>query len=464
MKRLIQNCLNFFLILGAFSACSLEPKYRRPQSPVSLLQSETKKQKITTITWQEFFQSAELQKVIQLALENNRDLRIANLNIESAQANYGVVRSDLLPTISALGYETRQKAASSFSSFTPKRQYRANFSLTSYEIDFFGRLRSLKKAALESFLATRQAKNVTKISLIASTVNAYAQFLLDDEILKISAKNLEVQEERYRFFELRYKNGISLQTDLLNASALLENAKANYETYKKLVAQDKSALMLLTGSFKEEDFSKNTTLNDIKINENLLDLIPSESLLSRPDIQQAENSLKSANANIGAVRAAFFPSITLTGSYGYGSRDLDTLFNSRTWTFTPQINLPIFTGGKNIEDLKIANLRKKVEIATYEKAVQTAFSEVLDQLAERQSATKRVKSFDNILKVQKKSYEIAEEKHREGINSGLDVLDSKITLLLAEQDQATAKKDYITNLVNLYKVLGGGSEIEESES
>ena len=321
-------------------------------------------------------------------------------------------------------------------------------------------MRSLKKSALENFLASKQARNITQISLISQVVNSYAQLLLDAEVLDIMKENLKLQNDRYNFIELRYKNGIDSQDDLLNAKTLLENAKNNSEIYIKLVEQDKNALMLLTGVFNENSLPKISSINDIKINEDLLDFIPSESLLSRPDIQQAEHQLKSANANIGAARAAFFPSISLSGTYGYASRDLSSLFDSRTWAFTPQINIPIFSGGRNIANLNIANLQKKIEIAQYEKTIQTAFSEVLDQLAERKSVTNQLEAFDEILKAREKSYKISKRKHNQGINSGLGVIDEKLSFLIAKQNQFSIKKEYIANLIALYKVLGGGSKIE----
>ncbi|MDX2083254.1 MAG: TolC family protein [Rickettsiales bacterium] len=459
-KIIFKNIFKVFVIAVILVACSLDPKYKKPEIDLPFAQDQdSTKKKIAAISWQEYFQSQDLKRIIQLALENNKDLKTAILNIEVAQGTHGVTRSALLPTISASALETRQGVPSQFASFTPKRQYRANVSLTSYEVDFFGRLRSLKKAALEDFLATKEASKITKIAVISETANAYAQFLLDRQLLEIAKENLQTQSERYKYSEKRYNNGIDSQSSLLNAQALIESAKVNFETYKKLVEQDKNALMVLTGVFDERSIPQDETINDIKINEELLDFLPSQNLLLRPDIQKAEHSLKSANANIGAARAAFFPSITLTGTYGYGSRNLDSLFDSRSWTFTPQINLPIFSGGRNIANLDIANARKKIQIVQYEQVIQNAFRETLDQLAERQSVTNQLQSYDKIFAARKKSYEISENKHSQGISSALDVLDTKLTFLSAKQSQLVTKKEYIANLIALYKVMGGGAEI-----
>jgi len=458
MKNFLKSLLIF-----ALTACTMEPKYVRPKVEIPFTEADKNKEQLSTISFEKYFESEDLKRVINLALENNRDLRTANLNMEAAEQSHNITRSVLLPTINATGFETRQRAPKAFAAISPKRQFRTNLNTTSYELDFFGRLRSMKKSAWETFLATEEARKVTRISLISQTANAYAQLLLDSEILKITERNLAAQSNRYRLMELRYQNGIASQIDLLNSTALMETSKASNEIYKKVVTQDKNTLMLLVGVFSDEALPKNTTLNDIKINENLLDLTPSQALLSRPDIQQAEHNLKSANANIGAARAAFFPSITLTGTYGYASRDLDILFDGRTWTLTPQINIPIFTAGRNIANLKLSNINKKIEIINYEKAIQTAFREVLDELAERQSISNQLKSFNKIAESQKKFYALSELRHREGIMSALDILDMEIASLTAQQNQLSSKKEYIANLINLYKVLGGGSEVEEEK-
>ncbi|NBV07115.1 MAG: TolC family protein [Proteobacteria bacterium] len=465
-SRMSKGHRGIILIIATLvSSCTMEPKYKKPEAPVPFASAqESGKKKLAMISWREYFQSPDLQRLIQLALDNNKDLKIAALNIEVAEGTNGVARSNLLPTITGSAYETRQGVPSGFASFTPKRQYRANVGFTSYEVDFFGRLRSLKKAALEDFLATKEARNITKISVIAETANAYAQLLLDQEILEIAEQNMKVQSDRYTLTERRYKNGIDSQATLLAAQSLKENAKVSFESYKKIVTQDVNALMALTGVFDESSLPQDSTINDIKIDEELLDFVPSENLLLRPDIKQAEHNLKEANANIGAARAAFFPSITLTGTFGYGSRNLNTLTNSRSWTFTPQINLPIFSGGRNIANLDIANARKNIQIVQYEKAIQTAFREASDQLAERESVTNQLRSYNKILAVSKKSYDLSESKHEAGIMSALDVLNTQITFLTARQNQAASKKEYITNLIMLYKVMGGGSELEELET
>lgn len=442
----------------------MEPKYERPEASVPFAEVQNpNKQKVATISWQEFFKSPDLQRIIQLALDNNKDLKTAALNIEVAEGTYGIARSNLLPTIAATGVETRQGVPSTFASFTPKRQYRANVGFTSYELDLLGRIRSLKKSAWEDYLSITEAENVMKISVIAQTANAYAQYLLDRQLMKIAEENMKAQEDLYKLTEIRYQNNIDSQTTLLNYDNLLEAAKVNFANYKKSVEQDKNALMALTGVFDEKSIPQDKTINDIQIAENLLDFIPSKNLLSRPDIKQAEHDLKSANANIGAARAAFFPYITLSGSYGYASRNLDTLFDNRTWTFSPQLNVPIFSGGRNVANLDITKARKNIRIAQYEKAIQTAFREALDELAEREAVTNKLTSYEKILKARDTAYKISESKNKVGLLSKMDVLESRLSYFNAELNQLSTKKESIANLITLYKVMGGGAEVVEKE-
>lgn len=447
------------LIIGILTACTMAPDYVKPEAPVPFKESQdVNKKKIALISWREYFTSPDLQRVIQLALDHNKDLQTAALNVEIAEGTHGVARSNLLPSITGAAYETRQGVPSAFASFTPRQQFRANVGFTSYEVDIFGRLRSLKKSALEDFLATTEAKKSVELSVIAETANAYAQLLLDQHLLKIAEENVATQADSYKYIEARYKNGVDSQLTLLNAEATVEAAKSAVANYKKVVEQDKNALMTLTGVFDESSLPKVSELNEIKINDDLLDFVPSENLLLRPDIKQAEHNLQSANANIGAARAAFFPSITLTGTYGYASRELNSLTDNSVWTFTPQINLPIFSGGRNVANLDIAHARKKVQITSYEKAIQTAFKEASNALAAREAVVDQLKSYDKILAARQKSFDLSEVKHSSGIFSAVDVINSKTTFLTAKQNQLTSQKEVLANLITLYKVMGGGAE------
>jgi len=450
----------FLLTIALLSSCSFEPKYSRPEVDLPFEEVENPhKKKIAAISWEEFFKSPDLQRVIHLALENNKDLKIAAKNVEIAEGTHGVARSNLLPAISGTAYETRQKAPSTFASFMPKKQFRANLGLSSYEIDFFGRLRSLKKSALEDFLATKEAQNIAKISVITQAANAYAQFLLDKNLEKIAQNNVELVKQRHDLIAKRYYNHIDSKAVLLAAETALENAKVDLENYTKLVEQDKNALMALVGIFDERSIPKDETIENIEIAVDLLDFAPSKNLLLRPDVKQAEHDLISANANIGAARAAFFPSITLTGTYGYASRELDSLFDSRTWNFTPQINLPIFSGGRNIANLDIANARKNQKIIQYEKVIQTAFREVLDELATKKAIDNQLQSYEKNLLFAEDLTKISAKKNQVGLMSKMDVINAQIAELTAKENQLISKKESIANLISLYKIMGGGAEL-----
>lgn len=451
------------LALLVISSCTMEPKYKKPQ--VDLPLADGAKEKISKISWERFFQSEDLQRVVKMALENNRDLKVANLNVESVEAIYSVSRSALLPAISANASEIKQKAPTAFKGFTPKKQFRANLAFTNYEIDFFGRIRSLKHAAFEDVMSGRQARNLVQITVISQTVNAYAQFLVDRENLRLAQKNLDVLEEKTRLTEIRHKAGLDSQDTLINAATAAENARIACDNYSKFVEQDSNALMILTGKFDAESLPKVDSIDDIKIDESLLEFTPSTSLLSRPDVAEAEHKLKSANADIGAARAAFFPTISLSTTYGFSSRELNQTITpaSRSWTITPQISLPIFNGGQNIARLKNANVLKQIEIINYEKAIHAAFREALDQFAQRETSTRQLKSSDLILKLREKSFKIATLKNEKGAASALNKVDAESIFLSAKQNRNNVKKEYLANLISLYKVLGGGNEIEQEE-
>lgn len=456
----IKNLL--FLILSlTLASCSLDPKYKTPETNLPFEENKEEKELITLIPWQKFFKSEELQQIINLALENNKDLKVASLNVDLSRASHDVVRSNLFPSINGTSIVTRQGVPSAFAAFTPRTQYRANLNLASYELDFFGRLRSLKKSALEDFLATNEAKEVAKISLITEVVNSYITLLSDNEILNSATFTIEAQQKKFDLIKKQYESGITSKSDFLDAKNILENSKMNFENYQKIVKQDKNNLMLLTGIFDEKLLPINANFDEMEIDENILSFLPSKTLLSRPDIKQAEHKLKSANANIGAARATFFPSITLTGNYGYGARDLSDLLSSKTWSIAPQVNLPIFSGGKNISNLKVADLKKKIEITNYEKTIQTAFKEVSDRIAERQATKNRLELAENILTNQENLLQISKAKYQFGISKVTDNLDTEISMLSAKQNRIIAKREYMMNLIESYKALGGGSEIKD---
>ncbi len=461
MKKTIIN----FLIIATLSSCTMIPNYKKPKLPVEKTIGENTKDQdklVSEIKWQDFFQSPNLKKIIQTALDNNRDLRVAVLNIDAAQALYRVKRADLLPSVDAQGGLSKQKnqlfGNQSGGSQTITR-YSANVS-AAFEIDLFGKIRSQNQSVLETFFATEEAKNATQIALIAEVSNAYLQLLADQKILNLAKDTAIAQEKSYQLIAKKFEYGVISKLDLMQSKTGIETAKANQALYSKLVEQDKNALVLLMGVKNSDLLNGQEKLEDVKLMKNLPAGLASKILLCRPDIMQAEHQLKSANANIGAARAAFFPSISLTGSVGYASSDLSNLFaggSSAAWSFVPSINLPIFQGGKNTANLDYAKIIKNIYIAKYEKAIQTAFREVADQLAARKNLDAQMQAQNNLAEAAEESYKISSVRYDAGIDSFINVADSQRTLFNAKQNQIALEKEKLSNLVLIYKVLGGGA-------
>jgi multidrug efflux system outer membrane protein len=354
------------------TACTMAPHYDRPKVDVSNQWSNSldigtaEQDAVANIEWRQFFKSPEIQSIIELALEHNKNLAIAAANIEEARAMYRIQRADLIPNINvnAEGLKQRMPDALSTTGVSVNSEtYKANLASTSYELDLFGRLRSLNKAAAEDYLATLQAKKSPQISLIAEIENAYLQLLADKEILRLTQNILKAQSDTYSLMLESFNTGAASKLDVAQVKQTLEAAKVNLSIYERLVGQDKNALTLLIGTSNARNIMDNEfSLKDVNLMKHLPVTMPSQVLLTRPNVMQAEHDLKALNANIGAVRAAFFPKISLTGNFGFASTDLSTLFTgsaSNAWAFMPSVSLPIFEGGRNIANLGISNTRKK---------------------------------------------------------------------------------------------------------
>ncbi|MBL6664315.1 MAG: TolC family protein [Rickettsiales bacterium] len=441
-------------------SCSLEPKYEAPQVDVNLKEFEKGSVRVSEVSWQEFFGSYDLKRVIDIVLKNNRDLKIGDLNIGVAKKNHAIRISDLLPNINAGASYTRRKLPGSFSRFAASRQYNVNLASLSYELDFFGRLRSLKSSALEDYLASQEARKSIQLSLISEAVDSYLNLILDRELLLMLKSSVALQELRYDLIRKRYNNGVSKVTEEIAARIELENVKINYEDYKNRVLEDENQLLNLMASYDRDLLpDENIRILRVKAREELLEFVVSKTLLQRPDIQQAEHNLRSANALIGASRAAFFPSITLSGDYGYTSVEFENLFDSSTWNFMPQINVPIFNAGRNQATLDIAKLRKNVEVVKYEQVIQNAFEETLNALQLRKTLAFQTKSYGNILKSKERLLNITKKNKQYGLASKIDVLEARLGYLEAKRAYLQSEKDYFVSLVNIYKALGGGSAI-----
>lgn len=458
-------------ILTVQTGCTMIPAYNKPELPVAdkwekdspLLDQKENSELARNIAWKDFFQSPQLQKVIQTALENNRDLKIAALNVQAARELYRIQRSDILPHINANVSGTRQSIPENASATGQKyinSQYNANIANTAFELDLFGKLRSKNQAALETYFATESARDAVQITLIAETANAYLQWMAERKILKLTEETLSAQKKSYDLISKSYKKGVGSKLDVAQVRTAVETAKANQALYKRNVTQDENALRLLMG-LKDSDniLSDKQTLDDIKFSKNLLVEVPSQVLLERPDIKQSEYLLKSANANIGAARAAFFPTISLTGSYGFASSSLSSLFSggaSGAWSFVPQATLPIFQGGFNLANLKYTKTQKEIAVASYEKSIQVAFREVADELAALKTLSEELEARKQLVNATQEAYDLSYARYQQGIDNFLNVLDAQRSLFSAQQNVIQTERLLFSNRVNLYKALGGG--------
>jgi multidrug efflux system outer membrane protein len=465
----------------ALTSCTLEPHYQRPAAPVAATWTDPSQPSTNTTTatdrgWRQFFPDPGMQRLIELALANNRDLRVAALNVQATQAQYRVQRSELFPSIAATGLEEIEKypsgttaaggtgattgsvATGSSTGGQTIRFFEAGVGFTAYEIDFFGRIRSLSHEALEKYLSSEQTRRSTQLSLIAQVVSAYLAVLADETILKVTRETLQSQTASYDLTKRSLDAGTTTALAFRQAATTVDTAKANLAAYARQAAQDRNALVLLIGGSLPTDLSFEADLGTVNLSADLPAGVPSEVLANRPDVLAAEHTLIAANADIGAARAAFFPSITLTGNFGSASTQLSGLFKagSGAWTFSPQITLPIFTGGKNRANLDLSKIEKDLNIAQYEKALQTAFREVDDALAARQTLDDELAAQRALLEDTSQSYQLADLRFKSGVDSFLPVLDAQRALYAAQQSVISLELIRLQNMATLYKALGGG--------
>jgi len=462
--------------LGAavcLSACSMAPNYTRPATPVPTAWPQgpayqapaatAPAKPVAEIPWREFFTDEKLRTLIDLALENNRDLRVAVLNIERSRAQYQIRRSDLLPKVDASAGAAIQRIPEGLTSSghaMTTEQYSVALGVSSYEVDLFGRVASLKDQALEQYLATAQARRSVQISLIAQVAVSYLTLAADRERLQLAKDTLATQQEAFALTNSRYTAGIASALDLQQARTIVESARVDIGRYTTLVAQDENALNLAVGTPVSADLLPRSLSEMATVCRDISPGLSSDVLLGRPDIIQAENVLRGANANIGAARAAFFPKITLVSSVGFGSDDLAGLFKGGAfaWSFAPRIALPIFDGGSNRANLQVAETDRDIAVAQYEKAIQTAFREVADALAQRGTIDDQIAAQQALAEATAESNRLSRARYEKGVDGYLTVLDSQRSLYGAQQNLVNVRLARLANLVTLYKVLGGGSE------
>ena len=463
-----KSLLSLAITAAVLSGCSLIPDYQQPQAPVAAQYpqgpayspTEAANQAAAEQGWRQFFHDPALQQLIQTALVNNRDLRVAALNIDAYAAQYQIQRADLFPAVSANGSGSRQRTPARMSQTGESgitSQYSATLGISAYELDLFGRVRSLSEQALQTYFSSEEARRSTQISLVASVANAYLTWQADKELLKLTQDTLNAYEESFKLTSRSNEVGVASALDLSQARTSVENARVQLARYTRQVAQDENSLTLLLGTAVPGNLPGAQPLSADLLSE-LPAGLPSELLQRRPDILQAEHSLKAANANIGAARAAFFPSISLTANAGSLSPDLSGLFKggSGTWLFQPQINLPIFNAGSLRASLDYSKIQKEITVAQYEKSIQTAFQEVSDGLAARQTYNQQLQAQRDFVNANQDYYRLAERRYRIGVDSNLTFLDAQRSLFSAQQALITDRLSQLTSEVNLYKALGGG--------
>lgn len=465
--------LYLFATLITLAGCTtMAPDYHRPEAPIPTawpsgpsykeLAGKPSDTGAADMPWQEFSSQASLQKLIAMALENNRDLRVAILNIKRSRALYRIQRADLLPKIDGTAgslAEGQPEDLSGTGQHETIHQYSVGLGFSSYELDLFGRVQSLRDQALEEYLATKQAGRSAQISLISEVVTSYLNLAADRERLQLARETLVSQRASYLLIKSRFDAGVSSALDLYQAQTSVDAARVDIARYTSLVAQDANGLTLLVGTPVTPELLPASLTANISCVREIAPGLSSEALFERPDILQAEYLLKGANANIGAARAAFFPRISLTSSIGTGSSELSGLFSggSLAWQFAPQISLPIFNAGSNRANLEVAKVDQNIAVNQYEKTIQTAFREVADALAQRGTIDEQVAAQQSLTDATAESYRLSKARYEKGVDSYLVVLDSQRSLYNAQQNLITARLSRLSNLVVLYKVLGGGA-------
>jgi len=445
----------------ALAACSsLVPEYERPAAPVPPTYpadvapaSVPGAEAAADIDWQRFFADPRLKRLIELALANNRDLRIAVLNIEQARAIHQIRRADELPSIGIGGSASRAAVGDGVATV-----YAVGFAVAGYELDLFGRVHNLSDAALSQYFATAETRKAVQISLVSSVANAYLAVLADEEQLRVTRETLATRDESARITKLRFDNGATSELDYRQAESQLEGAKAALAQSLRQRALDENALQLLVGQPLPADLPPPLPLGTEQIPVDVPPGLPSELLERRPDIRAAERQLLAANANIGAARAAFFPRITLTANLGTASGDLSGLFKSGSFAFTgtAQLLQPIFDAGRNQANLDAARVNYGIAVAQYERSIQSSFREVADALAGRATLGEQLRAQAAQTNALAITYRLADLRYRAGAASYLEALDAQRSLFVSQLSLVQTQALQLQNLVVLYRALGGG--------
>jgi multidrug efflux system outer membrane protein len=460
---------NFILIPGLaalLGGCTMVPKYERPKASVSESwpnnSNRTNAANTATadIEWREFFDDPRLRHLIGLALQNNRDLRIAALRVEQARAQYRIERAGLYPGVQGNAGATRQKfsgAVNTFAGGDILTTYSVDVS-AAYELDLFGRVRSLKLEALERYFATDEARKSVQIALVSEVATEYLTQLRLREAKAVANKTLATVQTSYNLIKRSFEAGATSELDLRTAEGQVQTVRVNAANFLQLLAESENALVQLVGQPLPNDLPAGKAFQEQQLLSDLPAGVPSEVLQRRPDILAAEHGLKAANADIGAARAAFFPRIVLTGSAGTASAKLTDLFTgpSATWSFGPQISVPIFDVGGTRARLDVSKIQNRIEIANYEKAIQTGFREVADALAVRAILDEKLKAQELLLGSQQKRFDLTTARYNQGVDNYVAVLLAQQDLYAAQQNLLQFQAARLLNAVTLYRSLGGG--------
>lgn len=464
------------VLVFSLGGCSLAPKYIRPQAPIPeqwptgqaypQVNAQTKVTDAMLLEWRQFFTDPKLQQIIEISLANNRDLRLAALNMERARALYGVQFSQLLPVVDAQAGYTKQRYSADQSVTgvsTISKLYSVDLGITAWEVDFFGRIRNLTKQALEEYLNTVEARRSAQISLISEVAKAYFIVATDKTLINLAQTTLETQQTVYNLILKQYNVKIANEIDLQRAQTQVDTAKGDLVLYMQRLARDKNALDLLAGSTVPEELLP-LSFDSVKPLADIFPGLKSQVLLKRPDIVAAEHTLKGAYANIGAARAAFFPNVSVTTAIGSVSNQFSNLFKGGkgAWIYSPQIVMPIFDSG-TWAAYRVSEADRKIALTQYEKAIQVAFSEVADVLAVQGTVDQQMAIQQSLVNSAQKVYQLADKRYANGIDSYLSVLDAQRSLYRAQTEFILIQLSKFVNESNAYAVLGGGAT-EETET
>lgn len=463
------------LLIMFIASCSFLPQYSKPDAPIpkelpkdgiySNLNYDNSTQ-INELKWREFFSDSKMKKVIEIALENNRDLKLAILNVEASRLMYGIKRAEIYPSLYASTGASKSRVSDDFSATGKgyvKDQYSVNFGLAEWEIDFFGKIRSMKESALEQFFAARENRRAAQIAIISEVSRAYLALASDLENYRIVGELYNTALHNYKLIHEQYRLGLATEIDLNRAKIALDSVKVSMVNLEQVIEKGKNALNLLVGMRVEKELLPEGLFSIVPMKE-VSPTLTSDLLLSRPDIMAAEHQLKAANANIGAARAAIFPRISLFAGVGMASSELSGLFNagSRVWNVGSNLSMPIFDA-RVWQGYELSKIQKEIYVAQYEKAIQTAFREVMDTLALRATVENQLKTQKELLNSLQRNYDLANQMYMQGVESYFAVLDATKNLLQAKQTLTNLEYAKMLNYIQMYTVLSGGGDYDEEK-